>query len=358
VTARVKTIALALIAILLVASVLSLVFGAKTSKTATLYYQRATGLYTGSGVRILGVQVGKVLDVQPQGTTVKVKIKYNSKYKIPANAQGFIIPPSLVSDRFVQIAPVYRQGEPVLPDKGVIPLERTQVPVELSQVLESADQIAQALGPNGANKNGALSRLISISADNLRGNGTKIHQTVRDVSTLLTTLAENKDDLNGTIQNLDTFNHALRESDGAVRQLTEDLASVASQLNEDRGNLAAAIKYLGIALGDITTFVRTNRSQLVGNVDQINKLTNTILAQKNALIETLDDAPTALQNLNGAYDPDTKSLRTKSNVFANLNPADLLCATLASVSGKPDICNDLGSGPLLDILKNLLGGGT
>jgi phospholipid/cholesterol/gamma-HCH transport system substrate-binding protein len=40
--------------------------------TVTAYFERATGVYAGSDLRILGVKVGTVQSVEPRGEEVKV----------------------------------------------------------------------------------------------------------------------------------------------------------------------------------------------------------------------------------------------------------------------------------------------
>jgi phospholipid/cholesterol/gamma-HCH transport system substrate-binding protein len=328
---RIKTIAGVLVAVLLIAACASILISSQNKKKVTADFQRVTGLYSGSAVRLLGIQIGKITDVEPMGQFVRVSMEYDGKYRIPANAGAAIIPPSLIADRYVQFTPVYRGG-PIMQDGARIPLNRTMVPVELSTVLQSVNDLSVSLGPNGVNKDGALSRLVTVSANNLRGNGEQIHSTVHDVSTLLTTLADNKGDLVGTINNLDQFTHALRNSDGAVRSLTRDLATVSSQLSGDRQNLAAAIQTLGQALGDVTTLVRENRSSLVADVGGLTQVTSTLLKQKQALAEILDDAPVALQNLDGAYDPEAQALRTKGNILTLVGPPGLyVCQVLKSL---------------------------
>jgi phospholipid/cholesterol/gamma-HCH transport system substrate-binding protein len=352
---RIKTIAGVLVAVLLVAALFSVVLGGQNKKKVTADFQRVTGLYSGSGVRLLGVEIGKITDVEPMGPFVRVSMEYDGKYQLPADAGAAIIPPSLIADRYIQFTPAYRGG-PVMKDNAKIPLNRTLVPVELSTVLKSLDDLSVALGPDGANKDGALSRLVTVSANNLRGNGEQINSTVRDVSTLLTTLANNKDDLVGTINNLDQFTHALRNSDGAVRSLTRDLADVSSQLSGDRQNLATAISTLGTALGDVTTLVRENRSTLVADVKGLTDVTDTLLKQKNALSEVLDLAPTALQNLDGAYDPEAQALRTKNDMQIGTNPTLFVCQILESLVPGANLCKGgqvLPGTPVTDLLNGI-----
>jgi hypothetical protein len=87
-------------------------------------------------------------------------------------------------------------------------------------------------------------------------------------------------------------------------------------------------------------------------------VTDTLLKQKNALSEILDLAPTALQNLDGAYDPEVKALRTKSDQQAGSNPTLFVCQILESLLPNTPVCDGatiLPGTPVTDIL-NQLGG--
>lgn len=344
-----KPVAGVIAGVLVLAAVVSLFTGG-SKRMATAHFERVTGLYRGSSVRMLGVQVGSVKSVEPEGQTVKVTMEYDGKRKVPADAQAFIIPPSLVSDRYVQLTPTY-SGGPLLQDKADIPVNRTHVPVELSTVLRATDDIAKALGPNGVNKNGTLSRLLDVSAQNLKGNGQQLHDTLHDTSQLLSTIADNKDNLVATINNLDQFTHALRQSDSSVRTLTNDLSTVSSELNDDRGDLAAALANLGVALNDVTTFVRENRAYLKADLAGLSNVTSTILSQKEALKEALDTAPLALQNLNSVFDPGTQSLRTKGDMNQTDNPAVVICQIVAQLTGSNNFCS---TGPGGTLIKKVL----
>lgn len=350
-----KPIAAAVAALLVIVAVVTVVTSGSPHRTVTAHFSRATGLYKGSSVRVLGVIVGKVTSIKPEGTTVAVKMSYDAKRRIPAGASAFIVPPSLVSDRYVQLGPVYRGG-PVMANNAQIPVARTEAPVELSTLLQSIDDLSVALGPNGANKSGALSRLLSVSAQNLKGNGTQINSTIKNVAALVSTLADNKTDLTGTINNLATFTNALRQSDGDVRSLTNDLATVSGQLDGDRASLASALHNLSLALGDVAQLVHDNKSVLTSDISGLTKITNTLTSQKTSLTELLDDAPLALQNLNNSYDPSSQSLRTKNDFEMTNNPTLYLCQIVASFTENPNVCNaDQPLGKVLTTVGGLVG---
>ncbi|MEU9442818.1 MCE family protein [Streptomyces sp. NPDC048304] len=316
----------------------------------TAYFPRTVGIYPGSDVRVLGVRIGEVRKITPEGDRVRVELEYDRGRKVPAGAQAAIINSSVVSDRYVQLLPVYRKGA-VLRDGDVIPESRTAVPVELDRIFDSLHTTAEALGPDGANKKGSLSRLLGVSADNLQGQGKNLNQTVEDLSQAVTTLSDGRGDLFGTVRNLQVFTAALAADDTSVRSFNTDLATVAGQLAGERKDLAAALKYLAAALGDVAGFVKGNKKALTSDVKGLAKVTKVLVAQRSALEELLSVAPTGLSNLQNAYNPAAGTLDTRNNAQAPQDPASLLCSILKTTGDDHDNCAGLTK--LLDSLPKV-----
>jgi phospholipid/cholesterol/gamma-HCH transport system substrate-binding protein len=310
------------------------------TKTARAEFVRAVGLYEGSDVRILGVKVGEVTSVSPHGDRVTVGFTYDEKYSVPADAKAVVVAPSVVSDRYVQLTPVY-EGGAKLADDARIGLERTAVPVELDRIFSSLDDLNVALGPEGANKNGALSRLLAVGADNLEGQGGKINRTVEDFSQALTTLADGKEDMFGTLRNLQVFTTALATSDQQVRAFNNDLASVADQLAAERDDLALALKNLATALSEVASFVKENRKTLTTDIDGLADITGTLAKQKDAMAEVLDAGPVALSSLQNAYNPSSGTLDTRNNEAQQDDPALYLCSFLTALGEPESVCDEI-----------------
>src|SRR5215213_11247500 len=135
-------IAIALV-VLLVAGVVVLLRTSDTINRTNVvaYFENSNGIYVGDDVRILGVNVGKITEIQPQPERVKISFWYNSKYKVPADAKAAILSPTVVTARAIQLTPVYSKG-PVMGDDAVIPRERTAVPVEWDQVRQQLQKLA------------------------------------------------------------------------------------------------------------------------------------------------------------------------------------------------------------------------
>jgi phospholipid/cholesterol/gamma-HCH transport system substrate-binding protein len=295
----------------------------------TAWFTQTVGLYPGSDVRVLGIPIGSVTDVVPEGNRVRVSMLIDDAYDIPAKADAVVLAPSLVSDRYVQFAPVY-DGGAKMKDGAKVPLERTATPVELDQVYGALDELSAALGPNGANKNGALSDLVDVGAANLDGNGAALNRTVKGFSQAMQTLSDHRDDLFASLDNLQTFTSALASIDAQVGEFNQNMAAVASQLAQERQDLASAITLLNKALADVAGFVKQNRSLLTTNVNRLADVTLALVQQRQALAEVLDVAPAALSNLSHAYNPDYGTLDTRDNSAGSTAPEVIVCQILAA----------------------------
>jgi phospholipid/cholesterol/gamma-HCH transport system substrate-binding protein len=279
----------------------------------TAYFSGAVGLYEGNSVRMLGVDMGTITKIQPMGNQVRVDLEYDRSIPVPADAKALIVAPSLVSDRYVQLAPAYTGG-PQISDGAVIPLSRTEVPLEVDQLAASLAKVSETLGPNGANKNGSLSDLLNTAAKNLDGNGQALHDTITKLGQASGTLAGNKDDLFQTVQNLGQFSQTLVNSDGQVRQFESQLADVSGYLAGEKDNLAATVQQLGTTLTSVQSFIEQNRGRLKSNVDKLASVTKVLVDQRSALAEILDVAPVGLSNLVNVYNGSSGTLDARPNL--------------------------------------------
>ncbi|MCU1604859.1 MAG: ABC-type transport system [Modestobacter sp.] len=295
----------------------------------TAWFNAAVGLYSGSDVRVLGIPVGTVTEVVPMGDRVKVSMLVDEHYDIPVDAEAVVLAPSLVSDRYVQFAPVYSGGA-TMRDGAEVPLERTATPVELDAVYGALDDLSVALGPTGANSDGALQDLLHTGAANLDGNGAALNQTLTGFSQAVRTLAEGRNDLFSSVDNLQVFTSALASVDSQVAQFNDNMAAVATQLAGERDDLARAIALLSQALGQVATFVQQNAALLTTNVNRLADVTLTLVQQRSALAQVLDVAPAALGNVAHAYNPTYGTLDTRDNSLGSTNPEVVVCQLLAT----------------------------
>jgi phospholipid/cholesterol/gamma-HCH transport system substrate-binding protein len=349
-----RLVSLAVVLAILAVSVVAL-WPEPKRVAVTAYFPRAVSIYPGSDVRILGIKVGEVESVTPAGRSVRVTFWWNAKHKVPATAKAVIAAPSIVADRYVQLTPAYTKGD-VMADGAQIPLERTAVPLELDQIYQSLNDLSVALGPQGANDQGALSRLLDVSAKDLNGQGVKLNQTIGDVATLSQTLASNSESLFTTIRQLQTFVSALAANDALVRQFNTNFSTVSTTLAAERKDLSLALSTLAVALGEVTTFVKDNRALLKSTVSQATALSQILVQEKAAITEVLDTAPLGLGNLARIYNPQFGTLDQRVNAGQLDDPADFLCSILLQAKQPLSTCSTVkGVLDLLGKLPNLAG---
>ncbi|MET7277659.1 MCE family protein [Kribbella sp. NPDC005582] len=344
-----RLIAIGVVVVILAVSVISL-WPNPERVSATAYFPRAVSVYPGSDVRILGIKVGQVESVTPAGRTVRVKFWWEAKHKVPATAKAVIAAPSIVADRYLQLTPAYSKGD-VMADGAQIPLERTAVPLELDQIYQSLNDLSVALGPKGANDQGALSRLLDVSAKNLNGQGAKLNQTITDVSKLTGTLAGNSQSLFSTIRQLQTFVSALAANDALVKQFNTNFAATSTTLAGERKDLTSALSLLATALGEVATFVKENRALVKNTVSGATEISQILVNEKAALAEILDAAPLGLGNLARVYNPQFGTLDQRINLAQLDNPSSFICSLLLQVNRPLSTCSLLK--PVLDSLPKL-----
>jgi virulence factor Mce-like protein len=347
-----RTVAIACVLGLLLAAGLWWVLRAPSGLRVTAYFDKTVGVYSGSAVRVLGVPVGAITDVQPQGELVKVDMVLDGDVRVPEGAHAIIVAPSLVSDRYVQLAPAYTAG-PAMASGSTIPRERTTTPVELDDLYASVDKLTTQLGPQGANSSGAVSNLLDSLAGTLRGNGQNLNDTVKQLAAAASTLSGSKEDLFSTVDNLGKFTEALANSDKAVHEFYGRLADVSTFLANDRHDVADALSSLAVALGDVKSFVGENKDLLAANVQKLTGVTKALVDQRAAIAEILDVAPVGASNLINSYDAASGTIGVRADLNELTHPPILMVCRLIE-AGTPkavpqtltDVCKQLA--PVLD----------
>lgn len=333
-------LALAAVIVLLLTGGLWAVTRTTGDTELTAYFDRAVGLYPDSSVRVLGVEVGTITDVVPAGDKVRVAMSVESDVDMPADAGAVIVAPSLVSDRYVQLTPVYRGG-PEMPSGAVITRERTAEPVELDELFGSLDKVAVALGPEGANADGSLSRVLDRLAVTMDGNGTNLNNTVSQLARLSATLNGSKDDLFGTVKHLGEFTTMLAKSDRQVNELFTRVADVSQFMARESGKVDSALSTLASALTDVRGFVKQNRQLLSSNVDKLSKVSRVLVERRAQLAEILDVAPTGMNNFINAYDAASGTIAIRGNLNELTYPPVLMVCRLLTASTPREIPNTL-----------------
>jgi phospholipid/cholesterol/gamma-HCH transport system substrate-binding protein len=340
------------IALVLLTVTFSTMRGGDETKTVTAHFPRAVSIYQGSDVRILGVNVGRVTAVVPEGNSVRVEMQYDAQYKVPADAKAVIVTPTLVADRFVQLTPAYSQGH-VMADGADIALPDTGVPVELDRIYASLRDLSEALGPNGVNKDGTLNHLLEASARSLDGEGRLGNEMINNLSAASQTFGEGSGDLFATVTSLAKFTEVLGTNDKLVRAFIKDLAGVSSSLVSERVELEQALASVARAVGTVRTFVHDNRLALVTDLEKLTRVMKNINSERDSIDTTLRVAPVALGNLSLAFNTKSGSIGSRLGTQGNTADADGFLCAVVQQSDMPKASKALACSIFAQILEPL-----
>ena len=284
----------AVLAVLL-ASACGLVGGGSDTMTVKAYFADSAGLFVGNDVGVLGVNVGKVTAIEPDGDKVLVTMEIDADQPVPADAGAVVVARSVATDRYVELTPVYRSG-PRLHAGSTIALDKTRTPVDFDQILESLNRFATGIGGNKRTTK-AVQRFIDAGAAALQGRGPLLNQTIHSLAEGVDGIAGQRENIAATLKSLDVLLSTVASNQQTARTFIRQVAEASSMLADERENFRQALRALDKAVTTVARFAVDNRAEIVRNLDGGTKLMQTVLSKQNQLAEILRVMPLALQNL-------------------------------------------------------------
>ncbi|QXC61955.1 MCE family protein [Aquihabitans sp. G128] len=353
---RLRRRAAALLVVLAVGVVLpacSLVDDGGGGARVSADFTRGTGLYPGSPVRVLGIDVGKVTKVENQGGHVHVELELDEGAKVPKDAHATIVPLTLLGERYIQMGPAYTSG-PTLGDGDDIPLARTTVPAEIDELLRGLQDFIGAIDPKKA------SSVVTNLAEVLDGQGKTLNDLIGNAAGTLDLLADKGDDLRSIITSLGDLTETLRGRTDSIESLIQNYDLVTQVLIDNKDDLDATITQLDRAATELTALLLEHEKPLKADVDVVTKAGATIDANTTNIKTTLSATVDLFAAAKRAYDGDTNSLALNNQLNPGLT-SDLIAGRFRDrIAGLCrrlgiDLCSDQGS-PLLNDLVGLLPG--
>ena len=327
-----------------------------TTNTVVAYFPDTLALYPGDKVQIMGVRVGSIDKIEPAGDKMKVTFHYDNNFKVPANATASILNPSLVASRNIQLSPPYTGG-PVMENNAVIPIDRTQVPVEYDELRDSINRILTDLGPTKEQPKGPFGDIIESAATGFAGKGEQLNRTLNGLSEALYTLNEGRGDFFGVIKSLALFVNALYQNDQQFVALNDDLATFTNSFTNTNREVANALQDLNQLLTTTRQFIGKNGEVLSHDINNLADVTNAILQPDplNGLETALHVFPNLGANLMNIVSPNPGGVMGLLSVINFANPLEFVCSSIQAASrlgyqDSAELCAQYLA-PILDAIK-------
>lgn len=346
-----RTFAAFIIAVL-TASALFLVMRPAGSITVYADFTQADGMFVGSNVAVLGVNLGKVERLETRGDHVRLELSLPADTKIPAGAEAWVMSPNVVSDQYIELTPPYRGGA-TLTDGAVIPVERTHSPIKWDKLVKSVNELLVTFGPEGANSDGSLGRVIGNAAKMLDGRGKDVRDAIRDISQASDVVNGEMPNVESLLKSLDVLVRVLADNKSTVDSLTSSVDAVAGEFAEQEGNIADAITSLSSVMDEVGRLVKKHGKSMTANVKGLAGVSVELARHQRQLVEIVDTFPLGAENITRAISDDDK-LRVRLDFSTNLSQSDRgkqLCQALPipQLCGGPGLTNPIPLPPDLPL---------
>jgi phospholipid/cholesterol/gamma-HCH transport system substrate-binding protein len=314
--------------------------------TVTALMADSAGLFVGNDVGVLGVPVGTVTSIEPEGSRVRVTMSVDSDQPVPANAGAVVVARSVATDRYVELTPAYRSG-PRLRDGAVIPEDRTRTPVDFDEVLEALNTFATGIaGAKGTRE--AVANILDAGSRTLEGKGELLNRAITSLGGAVSTVSGQRQDIAGTIRALDALTGTIAAHQELVGDFVTQVSRASQLLADERANFRSALRGLSRAVAMVADFARRNRQQLVTSLDRSTALMASLMTRRQDLDEILRVMPVTMENLQAILHHGRLRVRVDPTV---LTPLGGLLNTMCARS-TTDYCAQFG--PSLLNLENLL----
>ncbi|MGP4015279.1 MCE family protein [Saccharopolyspora sp. 5N708] len=212
-----------------------------------------------SDVKVRGMVVGRVVSVKSTGDGAELRLALDPEQaeQLPSNVSARLLPRTLFGERYVSLEVPEHAAATPLASGDVIEQDRTRAGIELEQVLADTMPVLQAVHPDD------LAVTLNALDQALAGRGKPLGETLSQLNTYLDGLNPSVPDLRKNLQELVGVAQTYEQAAPDVLEALDNFSTTARTLVAQRANLTALTGQLTSTSGDLTTFLRDNRSNII-----------------------------------------------------------------------------------------------
>lgn len=286
------------------------------TRTVHADFAFVNGLFTGSKVTVLGVPVGRVDKLDPQGDHVHVTMTVDGAVDLPADVSAYVLNPSVISERHLELGPAYTGGEK-LADGATIPLTRAHSPIGFDQLLGSLGTLTDILGPGDGTDSTDLGTLVGKTAQAWEGRGPEFQSALDQLASASGIVGARSEDVEGLITGLSQLMNSFQAKQVSLDGLIRSMGELSTQWSGTDQDIATPIADLKVVFDQINTFVMTHGNDVGVVAENLEALGEVLADNRSSLAEFMDLAPLMMQNLSGTVGPDRRG-RIRLNVSTTL----------------------------------------
>jgi phospholipid/cholesterol/gamma-HCH transport system substrate-binding protein len=245
--------------------------GLGASKTAYFYLDDASGLVKNSAVRMAGIPVGMIKDIQLENGQARLEVVLKGDTPISKSARVEIRPNGILGDKFVEIVggdqrdPPLRSGEQILVVDDRASVDR--LIGEVSKITKSLSQVAENIkAATEGDKEKPLGRIID-NIEQITGDLAELSSSRKDeIGEIVDNLRETTATINELVndQSDDGFRAAWKDALKSLRKIEgtlQNVEEITGKINRGEGTIGKlvndeqTVEELNTAISGINNFL-------------------------------------------------------------------------------------------------------
>lgn len=274
----------------LVATIGNITFSSKTEYKAE--FVDATGVVKGDDVRVAGVKVGTVSDVQiVDRTRALVTFSVEDGTHLTKAAHVSIRYRNLVGQRYLAVEDPIGDSSTSLAAGDTIPVSQTSPALDLTVLFNGFKPLFQALSP--ADVNQLSYEVVQV----FQGEGGNLESLLTHTASVTSTLASRDQVIGQLIDNLNEVLDHIGDRDDQLNNLITTFRTFVGGLKDDRGAILGSLDQISALSVQTADLVSGIRSPFVSDIKQLRRVAGNLDQGKAELDRALQVLPIKLNKV-------------------------------------------------------------
>ena len=248
-------------------------------KNYSAFFGDAGGITPGSDVRVAGIRVGKVGDVELAGTSAKVNFTVDRQIVVGDQSLASIKTDTVLGQKSLWVTPKGTK------EATVIPLGRTTTPYTINTALQDLGQNASELDKP------QLEQALKVLTDTLHDATPQLRGALDGVAALSRSLNKRDQALEQLLGHAKNVSDTLAQRADQVNKLVIDGNQLFAALDERRQSLGTLISGIRAVSQQLSGFVADNKREFGPALKQLNLVLDELLKRKEHISEALKRLP-------------------------------------------------------------------
>jgi len=248
----------------------------------------ATGVVKGDDVRIAGVRVGSVTDVEVVNRT-RALVTFSVEEDTPLSkaTEAAIRYRNLVGQRYISLSETIGDTGR-LEEDATIPVAQTSPALDLTVLFNGFKPLFQALSPEDLNK---LSyEVIRV----FQGEGGTLESLLQSTASVTQTLADRDQVISDLIDNLNRVLVQIGNRDDELTELIQSFRTFVGGLKDDRKAILGSLEQISALSGETADLIDGVREPFVQDITQLRRFAGNLDRNKAELDRALQVLPIKL----------------------------------------------------------------